>query len=117
MAEIIELETENYLKMDPDPFDERHPSRTDPECKLGQILKIMFRKDNFMSKVSFYNQFSNVLNYLLLQLLNDYMKDTYYSRNNVTDRDIDQLNIAACRLLLDLMPGLETSVVFQAISE
>ncbi|KAL1514105.1 hypothetical protein ABEB36_003422 [Hypothenemus hampei] len=96
MAEIIEVETENYLKMDPDPFDERHPSRTDPDCKLGQVLKIIFRKDNFMSK-----------------LLNDYMKDTFYSRNNVTDRDIDQLNIAASRLLLDLMPGLETSLVFQ----
>lgn len=41
------------------------------------------------------------------------MKDTYYSRSSITDRDIDQLNIAASRLLLDLMPGLETSVVFQ----
>lgn len=41
------------------------------------------------------------------------MKDTYYSRASITDRDIDQLNIAASRLLLDLMPGLETSVVFQ----
>lgn len=51
LAEIIEVETENYLKMDPDPFDERHPSRTDPECKLGQILKVLFRKDNFMNKV------------------------------------------------------------------
>ncbi|CAH1130521.1 unnamed protein product [Ceutorhynchus assimilis] len=98
MAEIIEVETENYLKMDPDPFDERHPSRTDPECKLGQILKIVFRKDNFMSK-----------------LLNEYMKENYYIRNNVSvsDSDINQLNIAACRLLLDLMPGLETTVVFQ----
>jgi HIV-1 Vpr-binding protein len=45
------VETENYLKMDPDPFDERHPSRTDPDCKLGQILKALFRKDNFMNKV------------------------------------------------------------------
>lgn len=51
LAEIIEIETENYLKQDPDPFDERHPSRTDPECKLGQILKALFRKDNFMNKV------------------------------------------------------------------
>lgn len=41
------------------------------------------------------------------------MKETYYSRQNLIDRNIDQLNIAACRLLLDLMPGLETSVVFQ----
>lgn len=51
LADIIELETENYMKMDPDPFDERHPSRTDPECNFGHILKILFRKDNFMTKV------------------------------------------------------------------
>lgn len=51
LAEKIEIETENYYKMDPDPFDERHPSRADPDCKLGQILKALFRKDNFMTKV------------------------------------------------------------------
>lgn len=96
LAEIIEIETENYQKMDPDPFDERHPSRTDPDCKLGQILKALFRKDNLMNK-----------------LVNDYLRDTYYSRLGITGRDIDQLNIAACRLMLDIMPGLETSVVFQ----
>ena len=51
LAEIIEIETENYLKMDPDPFDERHPSRTDPDCNFGHILKVLFRKENFMTKV------------------------------------------------------------------
>ncbi|RZC39992.1 protein mahjong [Asbolus verrucosus] len=96
LAEICEVETENYLKMDPDPFDERHPSRTDPDCKLGQILKALFRKDNFMNK-----------------LVNDYLRDSYYARAGITGKDVDQLNIAACRLMLDVMPGLETSVVFQ----
>ncbi|XP_018331272.1 DDB1- and CUL4-associated factor 1 isoform X2 [Agrilus planipennis] len=98
MAEIIEVETENYFKMDPDPFDERHPSRTDPDCKLGQILKALFRKDNFMTK-----------------LVNDYLRDTYNHnrRQDLTGRDIDEMNIAACRLMLDILPGLETSVVFQ----
>jgi len=52
LAEIIEAETENYMKMDPDPFDERHPSRADPDCALGHILKVLFRKDSFMNKVS-----------------------------------------------------------------
>jgi hypothetical protein len=42
------------MKMDPDPFDERHPSRADPDCALGHILKVLFRKDSFMNKVSFY---------------------------------------------------------------
>lgn len=96
LAEKIELETENYLKMDPDPFDERHPSRTDPECKLGQILKVIFRRNNFMAR-----------------LVDDYLRETYYSRGSNTTGDIDELNVAACRLMLDIMPGLETTVVFQ----
>ncbi|XP_028050580.1 DDB1- and CUL4-associated factor 1 [Monomorium pharaonis] len=96
LADIIELETENYMKMDPDPFDERHPSRTDPECNFGHILKVLFRKDNFMTK-----------------LINDYLRDTYWSRAGVNGRDVRKLNIAACRLMLDILPGLETSAVFQ----
>ncbi|XP_060809334.1 protein mahjong [Amyelois transitella] len=96
IAEIIEAETENFMKKDPDPFDERHPSRTDPECALGHALKVMFKKDNFMTK-----------------LVNDYVRDTYYSRQNITGRDVHALNVCACRLTLDLMPGLEMSVVFQ----
>lgn len=51
IAEIIEAETDNYLKMDPDPFDERHPIKADPDCALGHILKVLFRKENFMTKV------------------------------------------------------------------
>lgn len=51
LAEIVEVETENYLKMDPDPFDERHPSRTDPSGTLGQVLKALFKKENFTNKV------------------------------------------------------------------
>jgi len=27
MSEIIEKETEAYYKMDPDPFDDRHPGK------------------------------------------------------------------------------------------
>lgn len=46
-------------------------------------------------------------------MVNDYLRDTYYSRLGITGRDVEQLNIAACRLMLDVMPGLETSVVFQ----
>lgn len=40
------------MRKDPDPFDERHPSRTDPECELGRMLKLLFRKDHFMTRVS-----------------------------------------------------------------
>lgn len=51
LAEVVEAEAENYMKVAPDPFDERHPSRADPNCTFGQMLKILFRKDTFMNKV------------------------------------------------------------------
>lgn len=54
LCELVEAETENYLKVDPDPFDERHPSRADPNCAFGQLLKLLFRKDTFMNKVSLF---------------------------------------------------------------
>lgn len=54
LAEIIEVETDNYYKMDPDPFDERHPSRADPDCQLGHILKVLFKKDSLMTKVGYF---------------------------------------------------------------
>lgn len=99
LAELFEQETENYLKMDPDPFDERHPSRADPDCALGHMLKVIFRKDAFMNK-----------------LVNDYLRDNYYARLGISGRNVRDLNIAACRLMLDITPGLETSAVFETPS-
>lgn len=86
IAELIEKETESYLKMDPDPFDDRHPSRAHPDCTFGHVLKLLFKNDDFMNK-----------------LVNNY----------VMHRENRELNTVACRLLLDICPGLETSVVFQ----
>jgi DDB1- and CUL4-associated factor 1 len=91
----LEEETVNYYRKDPDPFDERHPSRTDPECELGRMLKSLFRKDHFMTR-----------------LVNDYLRDNFFTRQNV-QQSSKNLNIAACRLILIIMPGLETSAVFQ----
>lgn len=96
LSEIIETETENFMKKDPDPFDERHPSRTDPECALGHALKVLFKKDTFINK-----------------LVNEYLHEKYYVRLNISGRDVNKLNVGACRLTLDLMPGLEMSAVFQ----
>lgn len=96
LSELIEEETDVYMRKDPDPFDERHPSRTDPECELGRMLKLLFRKDNFMTR-----------------LVGDYLRDNFFTRQNV-QRSSLELNIAACRLILVIMPGLETSAVFQA---
>ncbi|KAI1892379.1 hypothetical protein AGOR_G00132760 [Albula goreensis] len=86
ISELIERETEEYLKTDPDPFDDRHPGRVDPECMLGHLLKILFKNYDFMNA-----------------LVNTYVMESREA----------ELNAAACRLLQDLMPGLETSVVFQ----
>ncbi|TRY64650.1 hypothetical protein DNTS_034846, partial [Danionella cerebrum] len=86
ISELVERETEEYHKADPDPFDDRHPGRADPECMLGHLLKILFKNDDFMNA-----------------LVNSYV---------MTSRELE-LNTAACRLLLNIMPGLETAVVFQ----
>ncbi|KAG8147655.1 putative Protein VPRBP isoform 1 protein [Naja naja] len=60
--------------------------RADPKCMLGHLLRILFKNDDFMNA-----------------LVNAYV---------MTSRE-PPLNTAACRLLLDIMPGLETAVVFQ----
>ncbi|XP_077571091.1 ddb1 and cul4 associated factor 1 [Stigmatopora nigra] len=86
ISELIEKETEEYRKADPDPFDDRHPGRADPECVLGHLLKILFKNDEFMNT-----------------LVNSYV---------MASREIS-LNAEACRLLQNIMPGLETAVVFQ----
>ncbi|XP_075168895.1 lisH and WD40 domain-containing protein mahjong isoform X2 [Haematobia irritans] len=95
LAEIFEKEKEIYMRKDPDPFDERHPYRTDPSCQFGFLLKQLFRKDIFMKK-----------------LVNDYLRDNYFTRQNI-QKSSYELNILALRLILVIMPGLETSAVFQ----
>lgn len=84
------------MRKDPDPFDERHPSRHDPECELGRMLKLLFRKDSFMTR-----------------LVNDYLRDNFFTNLQNIQQSSQNLNIAACRLILVIMPGLETSAVFQ----
>lgn len=41
-----------YFKTDPDPFDDRHPGRADPNCTLGHVLKIILKNDDFIQAVS-----------------------------------------------------------------
>ncbi|XP_030566338.1 protein mahjong isoform X1 [Drosophila novamexicana] len=99
LAEIFEREKDSYMRKDPDPLDLRHPYRTDPSCQYGLLLKLLFRKDQFMGK-----------------LLNDYLRDNYFSRQNISRSSLE-LNIIACRLILVVMPGLETTAVFQTAEE
>lgn len=86
LSELIEKETEEFYKMDPDPFDDRHPGRSNPTCTLGHLMKALFKNDDFMNK-----------------LVNTYLLG---SHNN------QALQTAACRLLLDVLPGLEVGIVF-----
>ncbi|KHJ79454.1 hypothetical protein OESDEN_20899 [Oesophagostomum dentatum] len=84
-AEIIEQAVDEFLKLDPDPLDDRHPARTHPHAEFGNLLKVLFRNDDFMNKL--------VISYLL-------------------GRDQPELSAAAARLLLDCVPGLDAAVVF-----
>lgn len=49
------------------------------------------------------------------QLVNDYLRDNYYSRQGIKNKDVRKLNVAACRLMLDITPGLETAAVFEMV--
>lgn len=81
----LERATESFIRNDPDPLDDRHPHRTHPDSALGNILKIIFKNDDFMTKL--------VVSYIL-------------ARDNV------ELSIQGCRLLLACVPGLDSKVVF-----
>ena len=61
--------------------------RADPDCALGHILKALFKNDDFMNK-----------------LVNSYI---------MSPREDFELNCTATRLLLNVMPGLESAMVFQ----
>lgn len=95
LAKIIESQTNVYLLTNPDPLDERHPSRIDPDQALGHILKIFNRQRNFMNK-----------------LVKDYFRDNYWSENGCPNKDPRELFTAICRLLLDVMPDPETCTRF-----
>uniref|UniRef100_A0A672Z6K5 DDB1- and CUL4-associated factor 1 n=1 Tax=Sphaeramia orbicularis TaxID=375764 RepID=A0A672Z6K5_9TELE len=86
MSKLIERETREYHKADPDPFDDRHPGRADPDCMLGRLLTAIYGNDD----------------------LTNALLDTYI----MASRDMI-LNTAACRLLQNIIPGLETTVIFQ----
>ncbi|XP_067627313.1 protein mahjong isoform X2 [Eurosta solidaginis] len=99
LVEIFEKEKDIYMRKDHDPFEDRHPYRTDPKCQFGVLLKQLFRKDVFMNK-----------------LVNDYLRDNFFTRQNIQKSSLE-LNILTCRLILVISPGLETSAVFQGECE
>ena len=110
MADILEKETNVYMASDPgdvliifirlqintstlDPFEERHPSRVDPDCQLGLVLKAYFKKESLVQEV-----------------FNQYMTENYFTRAGLSQSSYE-VNVAACRLILDILPGLEIGVL------
>ncbi|ULT93812.1 hypothetical protein L3Y34_003367 [Caenorhabditis briggsae] len=85
LSEILEEATAVFISNDPDPLDDRHPHRTHPDSALGNLLKTIFKNDDFMTSL--------VVSYILV-------------RDNV------ELSIQGCRVLLACVPGLDSKVVF-----
>lgn len=72
----------------PDPMDDRHPLKSLPHCNLGHLLKIILKVDGFVNKV--------VVSYLLA-------------------KDNTERNVLACRVLIGVLPGLDTNMIFSVI--
>ncbi|KAK7070849.1 hypothetical protein SK128_017179 [Halocaridina rubra] len=94
LCQLFERETIHFLKKDPDPFDDRHPVTSEPECAFGQILRALFKKEVFVAK-----------------LVNHYLRENYFSSLGIS-QDSTDLNTSACRLLINLLPGLDLPLVF-----
>ena len=60
--------------------------------QLGQILKTYFKKENLVSEV-----------------FSSYMRENYFTRAGL-DQSSFSLNVQACRLVLDILPGLEVRI-------
>ena len=59
----------------------------DSSCQLGILLKAFFKKET-----------------LVQALINKYLKENYFVRAGMDKRPFD-LNVAACRIVLDIIPG------------
>ncbi|XP_067023771.1 DDB1- and CUL4-associated factor 1-like [Acropora muricata] len=86
IAELMEQEREVYHKLDPDPFNMRHPAESHPQCAWGHLLKTLCGDDEFMEK-----------------LVEAYVMST---------EEWFDLNCVAARVLLNATPGLESASVF-----
>ena len=91
LNEVINGHLNNGTSLDP--FEERHPSRVDPDCQLGLLLKAYFKKESLVQEV-----------------FNQYLKENFFTRAGMDKSSFD-LNVAACRLVLDILPGLEIGVL------
>ncbi|TNN08815.1 DDB1- and CUL4-associated factor 1 [Schistosoma japonicum] len=52
-SELLEEQINLFFSTDPDPFDDRHPLRTDSSCDLGQILRLLSTHDSFLERLTY----------------------------------------------------------------
>ncbi|CAK5055541.1 unnamed protein product [Meloidogyne enterolobii] len=69
------------MQNNPDPMDDRHPLKSQPSHPLGHLLKMITRVESFL-----------VISYLI-------------ARDNI------ERNVLAARLIINLLPGIDTNVV------
>ncbi|XP_047124036.1 DDB1- and CUL4-associated factor 1 isoform X2 [Hydra vulgaris] len=89
ISDLLEEELTLYAATDPDPFDDRQADVSDPNCIIAHLMKTLHQDEEFLSKV-----------------LTSYM---FNSENNF------ELNCAASRLLLNLLPGLNEADMVQDV--
>ncbi|THD20911.1 HIV-1 Vpr-binding protein [Fasciola hepatica] len=53
LSELLEEQINIFFSTDPDPFDDRHPLRTDSSCDLGQLLRSLSTHESFLERVTF----------------------------------------------------------------
>ncbi|KAH9512462.1 DDB1- and CUL4-associated factor 1 [Bulinus truncatus] len=84
LAELLELETEEYYKMDPDPLNDQLSSSS----SLGQMMEKIITNEGFIY---------TIISRCILQ--------GHYSEGG-------RIFTAACRVLLDLLPGLDARYIY-----
>uniref|UniRef100_A0A915P697 LisH domain-containing protein n=1 Tax=Meloidogyne floridensis TaxID=298350 RepID=A0A915P697_9BILA len=84
IAELLEESTNEFMQNNPDPMDDRHPLKSQPSHPLGHLLKMITRVESFVNKL--------VISYLI-------------ARDNI------ERNVLAARLIINLLPGIDTNVV------
>lgn len=77
----------NYLKMDPDPNDERHPLKIKKDSLYAQMLEYLTKEDDFMTSI--------------------------YTKYVLDNEDDEEVLIAASTVSIMLMPALDHELMIQ----
>lgn len=90
-AKLFEVETIEFHKSDPDPFDERHPEYIEPGCTFGKLLVSLTKTHDLVDKLT----------------------STTYIHTTTNQKNHSAVTLATTRFLLAALPGLELHTVFK----